>query len=36
MYLIDKQGRTRDHHSGVIPKWALDDALEMLAGEARP
>ncbi|MFB6273456.1 MAG: TlpA disulfide reductase family protein, partial [Salinibacter sp.] len=35
-YLIDKQGRIRYKHSGVLLKWALDDALETLAGEAGP
>jgi len=35
-YLIDKQGRIRYEHRGVILKWALDDALETLAGEASP
>jgi peroxiredoxin len=38
-YLIDKDGRIRYTHSGVILKWALDDALETLvdepAGEGR-
>jgi peroxiredoxin len=29
-YLIDKQGRIRYEHSGVILKWALDDALANL------
>jgi peroxiredoxin len=32
-YLIDKQGRIRYKHSGIILKWALDDALEMLVDE---
>jgi hypothetical protein len=32
-YLIDKQGRIRYKHSGVILKWALDDALETLVDE---
>jgi peroxiredoxin len=32
-YLIDKRGRIRYMHSGVILKWALDDALEMLVDE---
>jgi peroxiredoxin len=32
-YLIDKQGRIRYEHSGVILKWALDDALERLTDE---
>jgi len=32
-YLIDKQGRIRYEHSGIILKWALDDALETLANE---
>jgi len=35
-YLIDKQGRIRYKHSGVMLKWALDDALETLAGESSP
>ena len=34
-YLIDKRGRVRYEHSGVILKWALDDALERLVGETR-
>ena len=33
-YLIDKQGRIRYKHSGVILKWALDDALETLVDES--
>jgi peroxiredoxin len=33
-YLIDKQGRIRYKHSGVILKWALDDALETLVEES--
>lgn len=32
-YLIDKQGHIRYEHSGVILKWALDDALERLVNE---
>jgi len=32
-YLIDRQGRVRYEHSGVILKWALDDALEALVDE---
>jgi peroxiredoxin len=32
-YVIDKQGRVRYEHSGVILKWALDDALETLVDE---
>jgi peroxiredoxin len=32
-YLIDKQGRIRYEHSGVLLKWALDDALETLVDE---
>jgi peroxiredoxin len=35
-YLIDKQGRIRYRHTGVLLKWALDDALETLAEEAGP
>ncbi|MFO8098668.1 MAG: TlpA disulfide reductase family protein, partial [Salinibacter sp.] len=35
-YLIDKRGRIRYEHSGVILKWALDDALETLVAEATP
>jgi peroxiredoxin len=35
-YLIDKQGRIRYRHSGVLLQWALDDALETLAGESSP
>ena len=35
-YLIDKRGRIRYEHSGVILKWALDDALETLTGETGP
>ena len=34
-YLIDKQGRIRYEHSGVILKWALDDALERLVREGQ-
>ncbi len=33
-YLIDKQGRVRYEHNGVILKWALDDALETLVNES--
>lgn len=33
-YLIDRQGRIRYEHSGVILKWALDDALEALVSES--
>ena len=32
-YLIGKNGRIRYEHSGVILKWALDDALETLVDE---
>jgi peroxiredoxin len=32
-YLIGKEGRIRYTHSGVILKWALDDALEDLVHE---
>ena len=32
-YLIDKQGRIRYTHSGVLLKWALDDALTTLVDE---
>jgi peroxiredoxin len=35
-YLIDKQGRIRYEHSGVLLKWALDDALERLVDEPAP
>jgi len=35
-YLIDKQGRIRYQHSGVLLKWALDDALRRLANEPGP
>jgi len=35
-YLVDTQGRIRYRHSGVLLKWALDDALERLVGEAGP
>ena len=35
-YLIDKRGRIRYTHSGVILKWALDDALERLADAPGP
>jgi peroxiredoxin len=35
-YLIDKQGRIRYRHTGVLLKWALDDALRQLADEPRP
>ncbi len=35
-YLIDKRGRIRYEHSGVILKWALDDALETLVEESTP
>lgn len=35
-YLIDKRGRIRYRHTGVMLKWALDDALETLTGEAGP
>ncbi|MCS4200577.1 peroxiredoxin [Salinibacter ruber] len=34
-YLIDKKGRIRYEHSGVILKWALDDALERLVREGQ-
>lgn len=33
-YLIDKQGRIRYVHRGVILKWALDDALQTLLHES--
>jgi peroxiredoxin len=33
-YLIGKDGRIRYKHSGVILKWALDDALETLLEES--
>lgn len=33
-YLIDKTGRIRYEHSGMILKWALDDALEALVNES--
>ena len=32
-YLIDRQGRVRYRHTGVLLKWALDDALRKLADE---
>lgn len=32
-YLIDKRGRIRYEHSGVLLTWALDDALERLVAE---
>jgi peroxiredoxin len=32
-YLIDKRGRIRYQHSGVLLQWALDDALERLVAE---
>jgi peroxiredoxin len=32
-YLIDKDGHIRYTHSGVLLKWALDDALETLVAE---
>ena len=32
-YLIDKQGRIRYEHEGVLLKWALDDAIERLLSE---
>jgi peroxiredoxin len=32
-YLIDKDGRIRYTHSGVLLKWALDDALDTLVDE---
>jgi len=35
-YLIDKRGRIRYAHSGVILKWALDDALATLVEEPAP
>jgi len=35
-YLIDKKGHIRYEHSGVIFKWALDDALETLVEEPSP
>lgn len=35
-YLIDKQGRIRYEHTGVLLKWALDDALEALVAEPIP
>lgn len=33
-YLIDKRGRIRYSHSGVLLKWALRDALEKLVAES--
>ncbi len=33
-YLIDRRGRIRYEHSGIILKWALDDALETLVNES--
>lgn len=35
-YLIDKQGRIRYEHTGVLLKWSLRDALERLAAEPAP
>jgi peroxiredoxin len=35
-YVIDKQGRVRYRHTGVLLKWALDDALRQLADEPGP
>jgi len=35
-YLIDKRGRIRYEHSGVLLKWALDDALTQLVKEPAP
>ena len=35
-YLIDKQGRIRYTHSGVLLKWSLRDALERLVAEPTP
>ena len=35
-YVIDKQGRIRYRHTGVLLKWALGDALETLADEPGP
>lgn len=35
-YLIDKRGRIRYTHSGVLLKWALRDALETLVDEPAP
>jgi len=32
-YLIDKQGRIRYTHTGVLLKWSLRDALETLVNE---
>lgn len=32
-YVIDKQGRIRYSHEGIMLKWALRDALETLARE---
>ena len=34
-YVIDKQGRIRYSHSGVLLTWALRDALETLARPVR-
>ena len=33
--MIDKQGRIRYSHSGVLLTWALRDALETLARPVR-
>lgn len=33
-YVIDKQGRIRYSHEGIMLKWALRDALEALAGQS--
>ncbi len=35
-YLIDKRGRIRYRHTGVMLKWALDDALKQLTDEPVP
>jgi peroxiredoxin len=35
-YLIDKQGRIRYAHTGVLLKWSLQDALERLVAEPMP
>lgn len=35
-YVIDKEGRIRYSHSGVLLKWVLRDALETLADEPEP
>lgn len=35
-YLIDRKGRIRYSHKGVLLKWSLRDALEQLASESGP